>query len=58
MDVAFDVDGRSLPADNAWALLQEIERRLPWFAGESVAGVHPLRAAPTGYGEVLLAQRA
>jgi CRISPR-associated protein Cas6 len=58
VDVVFDAVGASLPADYAWALLQEVERRLPWFAGEALAGIHPLRAAPTSYGVVLLAQRA
>jgi CRISPR-associated protein Cas6 len=57
-DVVFDVDGASLPADNAWPLLQAIEQRLPWLASEALAGIHPLRAVPTAYGVVLLAQRA
>jgi CRISPR-associated protein Cas6 len=57
-DVVFDVEGTSLPTDNAWPLLQAVERRLPWLAGEALAGIHPLRAAVTGYGVVLLAQRA
>jgi CRISPR-associated protein Cas6 len=58
LDVVFDVEGTSLPSDNAWQLLQQIERRLPWFAGDAVVGIHPLRAAPTDYGVVLLARRA
>ena len=58
VDVAFDVTGTSLPADNAWLLAQALERRLPWLADEALAGIHPLRAAATGYGVVLLAQRA
>ena len=58
VDVVFDVDGTSLPADNAWPLLQAIEPRLPWLASEGRAGIHPLHAAPTTYGVVLLAQRA
>jgi CRISPR-associated protein Cas6 len=58
VDVVFDVAGTSLPADNAWPLLQAVERRLPWLAGEALAGIHPLHAAPTTYGVVLLAQRA
>jgi CRISPR-associated protein Cas6 len=57
-DVVFDVEGTSLPADNAWPLLQAIERRLPWLATEARVGIHPLRAVPTAYGVVLLAQRA
>jgi CRISPR-associated protein Cas6 len=58
VDIVFDVEGTSLPADNAWPLSQAIERRLPWLADEALAGIHPLRAAPTTYGVVLLAQRA
>ena len=58
VDVVFAVEGTSLPADHAWPLLQAILRRLPWLAGEALAGIHPLRAAPTTYGVVLLAQRA
>lgn len=57
VDVAFEVGGTSLPADHAWPLLQAIEARLPWLAGEALAGIHPLRAVPTTYGVVLLAQR-
>ncbi len=58
VDVAFDVTGRSLPAEHAWPLLLAVAARLPWLAQEASAGIHPLRAAPTGYGVVLLAQRA
>jgi CRISPR-associated protein Cas6 len=58
VDVVFAVAGTSLPADHAWPLLQAILRRLPWLAGEALAGIHPLRATPTAYGVVLLAQRA
>ena len=58
IDVAFDVAGTSLPADNAWPLLCALEARLPWFAGEARVGIHPLHAVQTTYGIVLLAQRA
>ncbi len=58
VDVAFDVEGTSLPADYAWPLQLAIESRLTWLPGEALAGIHPLRAAPTTYGVVLLAQRA
>ena len=53
VDVAFDVEGTSLPADHAWPLLRAVEARLPWFAGEPLAGIHPLRTVPTAYGVVL-----
>jgi len=58
VDVVFDVAGASLPSDNAWPLLQAILGRLPWLATDALAGIHPLRAVPTAYGVVLLAQRA
>jgi len=58
VDVVFDVEGTSLPADYAWLLLQAIESRLPWFGGDAIAGVHPLRAAATERGVVLLARRS
>ncbi len=57
-DVVFDVEGSSLPADNAWPLLQAIERCLPWLATEDGAGIHPLHAVPTTHDVVLLARRA
>ena len=56
VDVAFDVAGTSVPADHAWALLQEVEALLPWLADEPAAGIHPLRTAPTTYGVALLAR--
>jgi len=58
VDVAFDVGGTSLPAEHAWQLLHAVEACLPWLPGEALAGLHPLRALPTAYGVVLLAQRA
>jgi CRISPR-associated endonuclease/helicase Cas3 len=58
VDVAFAVEGTSLAADHAWQLWAAVEGRLPWLAEEASAGIHPLRAAPTTYGVVLLAQRA
>ena len=58
VDVVFDVSGASLPAEHALPLLLAIEAQLPWLAGEALVGIHPLRALPTAYGVVLLAQRA
>ncbi|MCC7327432.1 MAG: type I-MYXAN CRISPR-associated protein Cas6/Cmx6 [Burkholderiales bacterium] len=57
IDVAFDIEGASLPADHAWPLSLAIEARLPWLADEALCGIHPLRTAPTSYGIVLLARR-
>jgi CRISPR-associated protein Cas6 len=58
IDVVFGVAGTTLPADHAYALRGAVLRFLPWLDAESGAGIHRLRAAPTGYGVVLLAQRA
>ena len=58
VDVAFNIEGSSVPAEHDWPLLRAVEERLPWFAGEPLAGIHPLRTVPTSYGVALLAQRA
>jgi CRISPR-associated protein Cas6 len=58
VDVAFSVEGTSVPVDHDWPLLRAVEGRLPWFAAEALAGIHPLRTVPTSYGVALLAQRA
>ena len=58
VDVAFDIEGTSVPADHDWPLLRAVEERLPWFAGEALAGIHPLRAVQTSHGIALIAQRA
>lgn len=57
-DVVFGLTGRTLPAEYAWGLWQAVRRWLPWLADEPIAGIHRLRTAPTGYGVVLLANRA
>lgn len=58
VDIAFAIEGSSLPADHGWLLRTAIEARLPWLADEALAGIHPLRGAATNYGVLLLAQRA
>lgn len=58
VDVVFDVRGTSLPAEHAWPLLRAVEACLAWLPNEALAAIHPLRTLPTGYGVVLLAQRA
>jgi CRISPR-associated protein Cas6 len=58
VDVVFDIEGTSLPADYATALLRALAAPLPWLPTEARIGVHPLRGASTGYGVLLLAQRA
>jgi len=58
IDVVFGLEGTSLPDEYAYDLWREVTRRLPWFGGEAVAGIHPLKTSPGGEGIVLLARRA
>jgi CRISPR-associated protein Cas6 len=58
VDVVFSVEGTSVPANHDWPLLRAVEGKLPWFAAEALAGIHPLRTVQTSYGIALLAQRA
>jgi CRISPR-associated protein Cas6 len=58
VDLAFNIEGTSLPTDHDWPLLRAVEGRLPWFAGEPLAGIHSLRTVQTSHGIALLAQRA
>lgn len=56
-DVTFALNGRSLPADHAYALWREVARVLPWLAAERQAGILPLRAPEHG-DDLLLPRRA
>ena len=58
VDIVFDIEGTSLPVEHALALLHALEGPLPWFPEEAWTGVHPVRGAATGYGVLLLANRA
>ncbi len=58
IELVFALEGASLPADHADALADAVGRTLPWFASEALAGILPLRTAPTTHGLVLLARRA
>ena len=57
IDVVFEVSGRSVPMAHACALRAAVEAVLPWFAATAAAGIHPLKGAGTGGGELLLARR-
>ena len=46
VDVAFAIEGRSLPRDHAQALADALAAHLPWLAGHPTAGVHPLKLVP------------
>ena len=58
VDVAFPLEGSSLPRDHALPLAQALNARLAWLAEEPLAGIHPVKVVP-GYGvRGLLSQRA
>ncbi len=57
LDLAFALSGSTLPADHADALARAVVRWLPWFADEPAAGIHPLRAATTTHGMLVIAHR-
>ena len=50
VDAVFAITCRSLPVDHAYALSQAIQAALPWFATETRAGLHIIRAAESGSG--------
>jgi CRISPR-associated protein Cas6 len=58
VDVLFELSGSHVPADYASALAVAVSAVLPWFAAEPHAGIHPLRAAPSTHGTLVLARRA
>jgi CRISPR-associated protein Cas6 len=58
VDVLFELAATTLPADHADALANAVARWLPWLETEPAAGIHPLRAAATSHGMVVLARRA
>jgi CRISPR-associated protein Cas6 len=58
VDIAFNLEGKSLPADYSFALMQAVARLLPWIESEPAAGIHPLRAAKTDANDLLLPRRA
>jgi CRISPR-associated protein Cas6 len=58
VDVAFALDGRSLPRDHAQALADALAARLPWLASHPTAGVHPVKVVPGDGPQGWLSQRA
>lgn len=50
VDVAFDLEGRTLPVDHAYALARAVADVLPWLAAEPHAGIHPIHVAESGNG--------
>ncbi|HEX6829787.1 MAG TPA: type I-MYXAN CRISPR-associated protein Cas6/Cmx6 [Burkholderiales bacterium] len=57
-DLRFEVQGDTLPGDNAWALCLAVTRVLPWLESEAGAGIHPLKGAPTDRGTLLISGRS
>ncbi len=57
VDVVFTLEGRTLGEDHGLALGRAVCAALPWFAGEALAGVHPIRGAESGTGELILSRR-
>ena len=58
VDVAFPLEGSSLPRDHGLPLAQALSAYLTWLAAEPLAGIHPVKVVP-GYGvRGLLSQRA
>jgi len=58
VDVAFALEGRSLPRDHAQALADALAAHLPWLAGHPTAGVHPVKVVPGSGPQAWLSQRA
>jgi CRISPR-associated protein Cas6 len=48
IDVAFPVEGDTLPGDYRFALADALERALPWLADSPAAGVHRLKLVGNG----------
>jgi len=46
VDVAFAIEGCSLPRDHAQALADALDVRLPWLRGHPTAGVHGIKLVP------------
>lgn len=57
LDLSFALSGRTVSADYADALFRQLCDRLPWFAGEPAAGIHPLHRVGSGAGEDLYLSR-
>lgn len=50
VDLVFHLQGRELPCDHAWALMNEIRERLPWFGEDPRHGLHLIHPAASGNG--------
>ena len=50
VDLLFQINCTALPVDHAWVLSEEIQRVLPWFSDEALAGLHIIHVADSGNG--------
>ncbi|MEW8506190.1 MAG: type I-MYXAN CRISPR-associated protein Cas6/Cmx6 [Candidatus Thiodiazotropha sp.] len=50
VDLIFKISCPTLPVDHAWSLSEAIQRELPWFAEEPLAGLHLVYGAESGNG--------
>jgi len=57
IDIAFALDGSTLPCDHRSALADAVERALPWLAGAPGAGVHPMNLVRGAGRDALLSRR-
>lgn len=57
IDLAFALEGDSLPRDHRHALAAALEERLPWLAATPGAGMHRLAVSGGGEGRALLSRR-
>ncbi len=57
-DLVFALHGDTLPRGYRFGLWAALVERLPWLAGEPLAGMHPLRVPATADAVLLLPRRA
>ena len=57
VDLAFVLQGQTLPREHRHALAAALEQALPWLACEPAAGVHPLNLSTGGGAQALLSRR-
>jgi len=57
IDVAFPVEGDTLPRDYRFALAEALDRELPWLHASPAAGVHRLNLVRNGGNEAIVSRR-
>ena len=57
VDVAFPVEGATLPGDYRFALAETLERALPWLATSPAAGVHRLNLVGNAGNTAMVSRR-